>query len=35
VKILSVPEGWALSGDAEWDTEPYGQIFWVPFTKVQ
>ncbi len=34
VKILSVPEGWALSGDAEWDTEPYGQIFWVPFTKV-
>lgn len=34
VKIMTVPEGWQLSGSAEWDTELYGQIFWVPFTKV-
>ena len=34
VKIMTVPEGWKLSGSAEWDTELYGQIFWVPFTKV-
>ncbi len=35
VKIITVPAGWKLNGDAEWDTELYGQIFWVPFTKAE
>ena len=30
VQVVQVPEGWELTGDAEFYSEAYGQTFWIP-----
>ncbi|MBQ6431501.1 MAG: TlpA family protein disulfide reductase [Oscillospiraceae bacterium] len=30
VQVVTVPDGWVLTGDSEWTTEPYSQIVWLP-----
>ena len=33
VQIVKIPEGWELAQDAaEWDAEPFGEVYWIPFT---
>ena len=34
VQIVKVPDGWAIAqGEGAWVTEPFGEIFRIPFTR--
>ena len=35
VQVIQAPEGLQLSGADSFDTEPYGQTFWLPFMEAQ
>lgn len=35
VQVIQAPEGLQLQGNESFDTEPYGQTFWLPFAEAQ